>query len=964
MLVGVCSLLSCNRDAPLEPISAALEAAPFDFGAVIVGSHMTAKVPLHNHSPVTITVFGVDAQQPFVGTTLSKPLQIPAGQTANVEVSFSPLEGGNHESWANVRSDATENVSLLLKGFGAQVQITANPSPIDFGTLELNSTHSQVLTLSNQGNVDATVAYQNIEGQDAALFSIGAPTVIVPAGGQAQLSLNFLAGHLSTSTANLRLSPCPGCTTLAVPMMANVVSSALQVQPSSVDFGILEVGGSSATPVTVSNVGTDTIHVSQVFITAESDPDFSVDSNAAFDLQGGQSHVLTVTLSPTSGGSKSGTLRVMSDDPNSPKVDVPLSGSGSAVQSVVQPLFIDFGPVPVGLTATRMVTLFNTSAQGVLNLTGVPLQGSPWFADNMALPQTIQPGDHLTFPINFMPLATGDANGLLLVQTDEAGGTEVQVHLKGQGVQLGACSWAAVPTQLNFHNAHVGEVRHLAVAFENTGTNDCYFGNVQLANGSDPSFSLTDGPVPSALLHAGDVLTVRVSFIPTQEGSFSGALQFIVSDPQQPSGTVSLYGSVGDGCLVVSPADLNFGTVPANCPAYSMSVSAMNTCASDLQINSVAIGTGDSNEFSLTSGNSATHTLAAGTSEAFTVAYQPTNSGPDSSSLLFNLGGGIVISTSLEGTGVLAPFQTDHFTQADKPKVDLLFIVDNSGSMANKQDQLAINFENFIQVALTQGIDYHIAVTTTGIDPVANGWTSCPGGAEGGEAGRFFPADNSSPRILTSQTPNPDQVFSEMVHVGTCTWLEQGLEAAYFALSPPLVNSMDDPNTSMPNDGNAGFLRDDARLAIIVVSDADDQSDQQEPYYESFFRALKSNQPGWFILSAIVTPLDKQDECPTGESSGVRYIQMAQDTGGVIENICTPDWATSLEHLAQGAFGPTTQFPLSAQPIDPTQISVSVNGQSLASGWTYNATTNAIVFDSSDAPPPGSSIDVSYPLGC
>jgi hypothetical protein len=114
----------------------------------------------------------------------------------------------------------------------------------------------------------------------------------------------------------------------------------------------------------------------------------------------------------------------------------------------------------------------------------------------------------------------------------------------------------------------------------------------------------------------------------------------------------------------------------------------------------------------------------------------------------------------------------------------------------------------------------------------------------------------------------------------------------------------------------------------------------------------------------VVTPLDKATSSPSGESVGARYIEAAADLGGITDNICNSDWGGTLGRLAKAAFGPATRFPLSATPSDATQITVVVNGQPATSGWTYDPATNMVVFDNTSAPQAGTSVDITYPLGC
>src|SRR5205823_11773547 len=120
----------------------------------------------------------------------------------------------------------------------------------------------------------------------------------------------------------------------------------------------------------------------------------------------------------------------------------------------------------------------------------------------------------------------------------------------------------------------------------------------------------------------------------------------------------------------------------------------------------------------------------------------------------------------------------------------------------------------------------------------------------------------------------------------------------------------------------------DAKLAIIIVSDADDSSPQPVSFYSTFFKALKNQDPSMFVFSGIVAPANLS-ACPNAESSGLRYMQLAAGAGGATENICTSNWAQALSNLSANAFGPRRQFELSQKPMAPAtaaEITVSVNG--------------------------------------
>jgi hypothetical protein len=189
-----------------------------------------------------------------------------------------------------------------------------------------------------------------------------------------------------------------------------------------------------------------------------------------------------------------------------------------------------------------------------------------------------------------------------------------------------------------------------------------------------------------------------------------------------------------------------------------------------------------------------------------------------------------------------------------------------------------------------------------------------------------------------------------MTRVGTCHWLEQGLEASRRALTAPLVDHADDPGSSLPDDGNLGFYRPGAKLVVIYVSDEDDQSESDVSSYLAFFKALKPD-PSMLSVSAVVTPLD-MSTCLAGTSSGSRYVQLVDALGaGVVESICTLDWAASLA-AGRPRLRAQRRLPAHGPPADPAKIEVKVNGVAVG-GWSYDPDKTCPLLPA-EPPPAGS----------
>ena len=169
------------------------------------------------------------------------------------------------------------------------------------------------------------------------------------------------------------------------------------------------------------------------------------------------------------------------------------------------------------------------------------------------------------------------------------------------------------------------------------------------------------------------------------------------------------------------------------------------------------------------------------------------------------------------------------FIQNLNRDVDILFVIDNSGSMGEEQTALASKLPDFINVlaALPGGLpNVHIGVITSDLGAGTFSLQSCE--TAGGDRGRLqntarvlgcmppsgrFIKDVESPTgRLRNYTGNLADVFSCIGRVGT---LGCGLEHHLGAMRAALDGSAVE---------NSDFLRKDAFLAVIILADEDDCS--------------------------------------------------------------------------------------------------------------------------------------------
>jgi len=286
----------------------------------------------------------------------------------------------------------------------------------------------------------------------------------------------------------------------------------------------------------------------------------------------------------------------------------------------------------------------------------------------------------------------------------------------------------------------------------------------------------------------------------------------------------------------------------------------------------------------------------------------------------------------------------DVFTQNPAEEVDVLMVVDNSGSMQPYQERLGTNFDQFITYFIEANVNYHIGVVTTDIEvPTA-------GQIRG--------------QVITPATDNPANVFNNIVNVGTTgSGMEMGLEAATMALTEPLVST-----------ANLGFLRKDASLSIIFVSDEEDSSPEPVNDYINGFRDVKGQRARDIFNASALTVTDI-DECTSQQaawsSPGTRYVDVADQTQGIIGNLCSNDFESIVTELSLNTSRLRDTFYLSDWP-DTTSITVMIEESEIpceTGEWSYaklmleEQERPAIVFDRTYMPPVSARITVRYDYG-
>jgi hypothetical protein len=289
-------------------------------------------------------------------------------------------------------------------------------------------------------------------------------------------------------------------------------------------------------------------------------------------------------------------------------------------------------------------------------------------------------------------------------------------------------------------------------------------------------------------------------------------------------------------------------------------------------------------------------------------------------------------------------------------RTDILFVIDDSGSMSEEQANLRANLSSFVQALASAPIanEFQVGVTTTSVldfdgsaeypTPGVSAGVPYPAGAlvaidqTGGITPGDFVYQNGfgGTRILAAGSPSLVQDFEANVQVGIVgTGKEQPFLAARLAIEK-----------SAEGDVNAGFIRPGARLAIVFVSDEDDCSDSSRSItsnarcheldvkqnnldsideFAAFLRGPILGATREVLVAAIV-PVDpdtlEPSQCtnpPLGQAfdKGDRFVDLVGALGPVrtrLASICDASFADALADIAGLLVSQTV--PLQGTPAD------------------------------------------------
>jgi len=578
-------------------------------------------------------------------------------ETRNVIVRFTPTTKGLKTAAlrfiSNDPSPSEDTLDVTLTGTGVVADISVSPAPHDYEDVRLNTTASQTFVVSNEGTGDLVVNTNgtSITGANANQFSIvngGAPFIVV-AGDTHHVEIEFTPTTLGLKTATLQIiSNDPDSSVYEVDLSGTGVVPNIVVNPASYDYGNVQVDYSEQKAFYIHNTGTDELYISDLSFFGPDSLDFSIVQEEGFGkanfaslkylyaISPGDSQEVIVEFTPSSEAPKSGILRVFSDDPDQPELDVTLSGNGVIPDITVDPASWDYDSVAVNTYEDKLFVIGNDGSGDLvveqmfissgLNIANRVNSVSDFeIISGGNLPFTVQPEDTHHVVVRFHPFTEGSKFATLWIYSNDPDAEEENpfgVALNGEGILEPEIR--VEPALGDFGEVVLNDDSTQTFWVYNDGSANLVINTLgtQLLGPNFDQFSIVSGGAPFTI-EPGNNHAIDVKFAPTTIGTKNATLRIESNDPDEELFNVPLTGIGVVADIAISPTFKNFGNVQKDQSGSQIFI-VSNPGSSQLivQAGGTALVGGDASKFSITSGG-APFTLQPEQIREIVVSYNP-----------------------------------------------------------------------------------------------------------------------------------------------------------------------------------------------------------------------------------------------------------------------------------------------------------------------------------------------------
>ena len=511
--------------------------------------------------------------------------------------------------------------------------INVDVSSLNFGNVTINDTKILNVTITNNSVDDVNLNIQSISSTNTKFTtSVGAVTV---AKGQSKvIPVNFIPLDSSTQNGILNIQTNAGLKTVSL-TGKGIVSSNIYLPAMSIDCGNTIIGQVTNKVLKIMNKGQLDLNISS--ITSNNSQFTSTTTSIIY--AGGYADI-TLTFTPVDTVAQSGTLTIVSDDPDTPSIFVSLLGQGITPVITVDSSFT-FRDTNINETKSDTILIKN-DGNCTLTINSFVFD-NVIFSTTQTFPFTINQKSSKNINLNFKPTVIGHNSGNLTISSNDFVNPSKIVALQGNATYS---KIALNPTDIDFGYSNVSIPKSMNVTIFNNGT-----GPLQILNviSSDSQF------VPNQTtmtINAGASSILVITLTATSLGNKTAIFDLSTNDLAAPDIRLNVKSVTESPTISVSTSPITFSNVALNEErTYSLPIS--NTAHTQLNITANLTTTTAAQLYITTS----TLNIQGGASSSLTVTFKPTAAVTYNGTLFLTTNdlANPLISIIVTGTGVVIP---------------------------------------------------------------------------------------------------------------------------------------------------------------------------------------------------------------------------------------------------------------------------------------------------------------------
>jgi hypothetical protein len=409
--------------------TASLSPASLNFGDQRVGTASAPQlVTVTNTGAFAFFINGLSFPGPYQITNNCTQLVNP-GTSCTVSVVFAPTNTQSGVGFLTLGGDFTATPSSVsLSGTPDASTGVLSSTALTFGNQVVGTTSAlQTVTLFSNGTVPINLSGVQTTGDFSQTNNCGTS---LPPGGNCIITVAFTPTTHGPRSGTLTVG---GDFTGAVPtatLSGNGTALSASWSPASLAFASQLVGApSGAQAVTLTNSGDGPLTISGITATG----DFAQTNTCGGTLAAVGSCTINVTFTPSTTGSRSGTLSLNSNS-SAAVAPITLAGTGVAPAAVLSPASLSFANQVVSTPGAAQAATLTNNGTATLAISSISITGD--FTQTNTCGSSLAAGSSCTINVTFTPSAPGSHAGSLSILDNSFGGDVQTASLSGTGIDF------------------------------------------------------------------------------------------------------------------------------------------------------------------------------------------------------------------------------------------------------------------------------------------------------------------------------------------------------------------------------------------------------------------------------------------------------------------------------------------------------------------------------------------------